>query len=132
MKVSSQLACLAVFTLVSAMYPPQVRAQCPPGPFICVPWGGGEGTPMPAPPPPGPFMPPKIWDIRPDPKMTNKSLQELISGRTDLVPLQTEDQEKIRSEIGESLLKTIDVDKSYLLLRSNSKGVVFRGREIRQ
>lgn len=131
MRMLSQLASVVTFCLVFAMLSPHANAQCPPGPFSCVPWPS-PGTPKPKPkPPPGPFEPGPLLVISPDRKVTNKSLEELIKGRADIVPFRLEDKELIRSQISEGIIKTIDPDKSYYLPRPDSKGFVFRGREVR-
>ena len=52
-----RLAALLILVLTPSGAGAQMQADCPPGPFMCVPWDPPPGAdPRPAPPPPPPFF----------------------------------------------------------------------------
>ena len=119
-------------------------AQCPPGPFACVPWGPEPGTPepvtpsppspkplIPGPPAPGPFPPPKFIKIKPTFINPNKFSGYTARGDGNSVVIK---KQKIPNNVLNELVKTktkLDKNSIYLFKNNEDDYIIFKGGDIK-
>jgi hypothetical protein len=110
-------------------------AQCPTGPFLCIPWGPPPGVPTtspptPAPAPPGPFMPSPITELKPLQGSSDR-IPELLRSYDNISRPTATEKKALQEHLGDRT-KLLNSTSYYFAPKPGGGGVAFKGSDLKK
>ena len=110
-------------------------AQCPTGPFLCIPWGPPpafptKSQPTPAPPSPGPFMPSPITELKPLDGSSEK-IPELLRSYDNISRPTATEKKALQEHLGDRT-KLLNSTSYYFAAKPGGGGVAFKGSDLKK